>query len=156
MAAGSGGYCRPVHTATGARASVSGSGQLTRRRLTVSCTDQTWYVRGICGSSAHGSLKHIFIAHITNGPTGTLRPSNLAIRPNDALYLREYYKRREHTLCHQRGFDRSTWYSFNWLIANLIGYYEGAPPGTFYPAGTTHTVRRVIVSMEYSKSLTYV
>ena len=32
------------------------------------------------------------------------------------------------------------WYSFNWLTANLIGYYEGVPPGTFYPAGSTHTV----------------
>ena len=33
-----------------------------------------------------------------------------------------------------------TWYSFNWIDANLIGYYQGAPPGAFYPAGSTHTV----------------
>jgi hypothetical protein len=33
-----------------------------------------------------------------------------------------------------------TWYSYNWVTANLIGFYEGAAPGTFYPAGSTHTV----------------
>ena len=33
-----------------------------------------------------------------------------------------------------------TWYSYNWLTANLIGFYEGPAPGTFYPAGSTRTV----------------
>ena len=33
-----------------------------------------------------------------------------------------------------------TWYSYNWLDANLIGFYMGAPPGTFYQVGSTQKI----------------
>jgi len=34
-----------------------------------------------------------------------------------------------------------TWYSYNWVSANLIGFYEGnSTSQKFYPAGSTHTI----------------
>ena len=98
----------------------------------------------------------IFISAQTNGPA-SFWPFNLAIQLNNALYLREYYKRREHTLCHQRGFDRSD--SGTVSIGSLqillaITRVRLRERSTRQVQRTP--LQRVRVSTQYSKSLPYV
>jgi len=81
----------------------------------------------------------IFVSAQTNGPAPSGHsswPSNLT-----TLYIYVNITNVGNTpIAINGGSVDLQWYSFNWLTANLIGYYEGAPPGTFYPAGSPHTI----------------
>jgi hypothetical protein len=133
VAAGSGGsvtsaYCHQEP------AQAYQAGPTYAEKLTVSgLTDNNlWFVSPWVTQS-------IFTSAQTNGnaPSGHLTwPSNLT-----TLYIYVNITNVGNTpFAINGGSIDLTWYSFNWLTANLIGYYQGAPPGTFYPTGTTHTV----------------
>jgi hypothetical protein len=81
----------------------------------------------------------IFNSAQTNGPAPTGHPtwpSNLT-----TVYLYVNITNVGNTpLAIAGGSIDLFWGSYNWLSANLIGFYEGAPPGTFYPASSAHTI----------------
>ena len=136
VAAGSGGtvtsaYCHQEP----ARAYQAGAGyaeQLTGLNGVEVTGNNLWFVNPWVTQT-------ILDSAITNGPAPTGHsnwPSNLT-----TLYIYVNITNVANTpFAINGGSIDLTWYSFNWIDATLIGYYQGAPPGTFYPAGSTHTV----------------
>jgi len=111
-------------------------------KLAINSTDQTWGVRGgVLWFVNPWVSQDIINSAITNGPKGQVNghptwPSNLT-----TLYIYVNITNVGSIPFAIKGGSLDlTWYSFNWIDANLIGYYQGAPPGAFYPAGSTHTV----------------
>jgi hypothetical protein len=111
-------------------------------KLAMNSTDQTWGVRGGVLWFVNPWVSQDIINNAeTNGPKGQVNghptwPSNLT-----TLYIYVNFTNvGSIPFAISAGSMDLTWYSFNWIDANLIGYYQGAPPGAFYPAGSTHTV----------------
>jgi len=79
--------------------------------------------------------RSIFTSAQTNGAYVNGHPSNIT-----ALFLYvNITNTGDQPFAINGGSVDLTWYSFNWLTATLIGYYEGVP-GTYYSAGSPHTV----------------
>ena len=113
----------------------------TAEKLAINSTDQTWGVPGGALWFVNPWVTQTIInSAMTNNPTGSEGMKNW---PSNVTTLYIYVNITNVgsiPLAIKSGSIDLTWYAFNWIDAYLIGYYQGAPPGTFYPVGSTHTI----------------